>query len=183
MKFPQLYRIVCEKNFREELRYAVVKKDFTYATDSHVLVRHETSKLFDDVFISKIPAEGVALNHHILKALCLRSVIRAELFRVEIVLHTKDKSKNPQMCFDLPRIEFLKFPDFNKVLWNETDAKPLKQIIINPVLLHKACLAIDPELTYLKMYFQSEERSILIKPKLDSDYFGAVGVIMPCAWE
>lgn len=183
MKFPHLYRIVNNREFREELKHALVKRDFTYATDAHVLVRHKTELLFDDVFISNIPDKGIMLNHNILKAICAKTIIQAELFGPVLILKTKDRSRFPELSFDLPDADYVKFPEYEKVLYTEEEAMPLKRILLNPELLHKAALAVDPELPFLHLYFKEESKAILIKPKISSDYFGAVGVVMPCAWE
>jgi len=188
MKFPHLYRVVDKSNFREELQYALVKQDYTYATDAHVLVRHNTSSLFDDVFISHIRKEGIPLNYQILKAICLSSIVSVDLKDTLyspgiITLKSKDDYRYPNLEFCLKFASMMKFPDFEKVLFKEENAKPLDKIRIKPELLHNAAMAMDPELPILGLYFQDITKSILIKPKLDSDYYGAVGVIMPCMWE
>jgi hypothetical protein len=180
MKFPELYRIVTDKNFKEELTFALVKKDFTYATDSHVLIKHLTSKLFDEEFIKSLPNQGIGLNHNILKAICNKNIYNVAFESQDIIfLVSKDARLYPEMQFILPDIISIRFPDYNKVLFDEENAQPLKRITINPGLLYKAVMAIDPEWPYLNMYFQTDEKAILIKPKICSDYFGAVGVIMP----
>lgn len=183
MKFPHLYRVVNVKDIREEFNYALVKQDFTYATDAHILVRHKTNLLFDDVFISNIPKQGIMLNHFILKALCTKNVIRAELFGQVLILRSKNKSKYPDLSYELPDHLFDKFPDYEKVIYNEEDAMPIKCILLTPELLHKAALAIDPELPFLHLYFKDARKGILVKPRLASDYFGAIGIVMPYVWE
>jgi hypothetical protein len=179
MKFPHLYRITNSREYREELRHCLVKKDFTIATDSHVLVKHPTKNLFDEVFIDALPVNGIALNHFILKAICLTKISSVELFGPVLILKSEDRSRYAEMSFDLPDVDYIKWPDYNKVLFTEEEALPLKRITINPVLLHKAVMAMDPEYPFLNMYFKEEMKAILIKPKIYSDYFGAVGVIMP----
>jgi len=179
MKFPHLHLIVGSKEYREGLKYALVKKDFTIAANAHILVKHPTSNLFDETFINSLPEKGIPLNNQILKSICLAKVIGIELFGPVLILKSADRSKYPELSFDLPDVDYIKFPNHDKVLFKEEDAMPLMRIAIKPELFLKAAMAIDPEYPFLQMFFVEETKAILIKPKTSSEYFGAVGVVMP----
>jgi hypothetical protein len=183
MKFPHLYRIVGTDEMRPQLSHALVTKLYTYATNTHVMVRHITEKIFDESFVASLPEQGIALNSNILKAICRKDVENVELFGPVLILKSRDRSLYPELSFDLPDVASIKFPNHNSVMFTENLAKPISDICISARLYSDLMKAMDPYgVPFLKMYFRSQEGAILVKLKIDSDFYGADGLIMPAMY-
>jgi hypothetical protein len=184
MKFPHLYRVIADDNLREAMTVAYVTKTKTYATNAHVMAIHQTEKIFDQAFVESLPKEGLALPVNILKAICLRSVSSVTLSENKkvIILHGNNWT-DPTLHFNLTDASVYKFPEYEKVMFTEKDAQELKDICVSTKLLGDLMKALDPYgPQFLKMFFSTSDKAILCKLKIDSDFYGAEGVIMPAMY-
>lgn len=183
MKFPQLYRIVATDELRPQICVARVTKTYTYATNAHVLARHITEKIFDEVFVANLPENGIAIPYKALKAICSPSIDTVELSKDKKVLILKRSNwEDPDLHFNLP-LDLAKFPNYDSVMFNEKDAKPVSDICLSSKLFSDLMKAMDPYGSpFLNMFFSSKDKAILVKLRIDSDFYGADGVIMPAMY-
>lgn len=180
MNIPQLDLVIGKDNFRPQLQVALVTKEYTYATTAHVLVRHNTSVLFDEEFIKSLPKEGIGLTVEIIKAIRKKTVIALEIGVFEtIILKSIDKKKYPDMIFRLPDISNFNFPNYEKVIVSEKDSKPLDHIAFNPRLLGNAIKALATDTDLVRVFFTEDTKAILIRPKDSVIYSDSLAILMP----
>ena len=94
MKFPKLYLVCDAWELPPQFGYVKVDKDFTIATNAHIIVKHKTSELFKDDFVSSLPENGIMIHANAIKLICKSSTIKISLSddKNNIQLHQKDFS-------------------------------------------------------------------------------------------
>jgi hypothetical protein len=161
------------------MTHAFVTKEFTYASDAHILVRHNTEEIFNPEFCKDIPEQGIYIPSYVLKMIPQSKVIRLLLISgaTQIRLLRKDYS----LIFDLPKIDDMgKYPDADKLLDSDDPVKPLKEIALNPTLLHNLIQAMGHNGT-VRMKFKGADKNIICSPNTDAcDYPSVKALIMPC---
>lgn len=178
MKFPKLYLAVAD-DFLPVMSHAYVTKEFTYASDRHILVRHRTEEIFNTEFCKDIPEQGVFIPYHVLKMIPQAKTIKVLLLNNATQIKLLRKDYNP--IFDLPKIDDLgKYPDADKLLNSNDPTQPLEEIALNPALLHNLIQAMDPSST-VRMKFKGANKNIICSPNTDApDYPSVKALIMPC---
>lgn len=179
MKFPKLYLAVSDDFLRPVMSHAYVTKEFTYASDAHILVRHRTEEIFNPEFCKDIPEQGVYIPSYVLKMIHQSKVIG--LLLINNATQIKLLRKDYNLTFDLPKADDLgKYPDADKLINGNDPVQPLEEIALSPTLLHNLIQAIDHSST-VRMKFKGANKNIICSPNTDApDYPSVKALIMPC---
>jgi DNA polymerase III sliding clamp (beta) subunit (PCNA family) len=176
MKFPKLDLVCSNDDLRPAFSHVKVEKEFTFATDAHVLVRHNTSELFDESFLLSIPEEGLMIPKRAISLMRKNVTTNISLSddKKMIQLYQKDGSIISYRCSIQE-----KFPDANKLFPKKEDTKPLNEIVLSAYLLYNLAQAMGCETPILHLRFYEPTKAILVTPNQNSDYFSVIGIIMP----
>ena len=179
MKFPKLYLAVSYDWLQPVMSHAYVTKEFTYASDAHILVRHRTEEIFNPVFCKDIPEQGVYIPPYVLKMIHQSKVIG--LLLINNATQIKLIRKDYNLTFDLPKADDLgKYPDADKLLNSDDPVQPLDEIALNPTLLHNLIQAMNHN-SIVRMKFKGANKNIICSPNVaESDYPSVKALIMPC---
>jgi hypothetical protein len=176
MKFPKIDLCCGTDELRPALNYVCVTKDYTFASDAHVLVRHKTNEIFKDDFCEVIPESGIMIHRNAFAIMRRKSTNRITLSedKKTINLHQVDGSiiayncqpdyKSPAPGYSLPSIK---------------ECKPLDSIAVNANLLVRLAEGMGAPRGVLRMYFYEITKNILCDDNKEGNYFSAIGVIMP----
>jgi DNA polymerase III sliding clamp (beta) subunit (PCNA family) len=176
IKLPKL-DLVCENNsYRPVLANVKVTKEFTYASDEHIAVKHRTLKLFNSEFVDSIPDNGILIPSKVIKIINTKKTI-------SIVL-TEDKKQIQLNQLDGSKISYKLFTDGNypnveSVIPNNKDCTTLNEIAISASLLERLAQGMGANHSILHLKFFGASKVILCNTNNQGDYFGAIGVIMP----
>jgi len=176
MKFPKLYLVCDAWELRPQFQYAKVDKEFTIATNAHIIVKHKTSELFKDDFVDSLPENGIMIHANAIKLICKSSTVKISLSddKNNIQLHQKDLSwisYNCQPGLPFPSTDSL-FPELDK-------CQPLKEIALSANLLFNLAEGMGVRTKILHLYFYEPTKAILVKANNPDEYFSVIGLIMP----
>jgi len=176
MKFPKLYLVCDAWELRPQFGYVKVDKDFTIATNARIIVKHKTSELFKDDFVSLLPENGIMIHANAVKLICRQSTVNILLSddKNYIQLYQKDTSMISYNCQP-----GLSFPGTNKLFPELDKCQPLKEIALSANLLFNLAEGMGIRTKILHLYFYGPTKAILIKANNPDEYFSAIGLIMP----
>lgn len=175
MKFPKI-DLCCEDNLlRPVMSYVCVKKDFTFATDGHVLVRHVTSEIFKEEFVSSLPDDPIMIPSKAIFLMCQKATVKVSLTddKKQIQLHRLDGSVITYKLRDDCR-----YPDTNSVIPDPKNTKPISKIGLSSTLLSRLTDGLGCDIPILHMSFFDDHSAIYVTSP-HTFYEGAVGIIMP----
>lgn len=175
MKFPKLHLACSDDELRPQMEHICIEKEFTFASDAHILVRHKTEEIFDEYFFKSLPDHAILVHKNAVFLMCQKATLKIELSADKklIQLFRKDRSI---ISFKIP--DDLKYPNANSVIPDLKDIKPLKQIKFRYDFLHRLGDALGSDLQILKLSFISDSKSIHVTAAAN-DYESAIGLIMP----
>ena len=174
MKFPKLHLVCANDDLRPAMTHAKVNKDFTFASDTHVLVRHKTSEIFKDDFIASLPENGIMIPRRAIALMVKTAIIRVSLTddKKSIQLHQLDGSIITYKCADM------NYPDANSIIPDLKDIKPVDKIGLSSTLLDRLADGLGCDIPILHLNFFGQDKAIYVTSP-HSDYEGAIGIIMP----
>jgi hypothetical protein len=175
MKFPKIYQAISIDDLRPAMNHVKIEKEFTFATDAHILVRHRTSEIFNEEFVLSLPDEGIMIPYNAIVLMCKKSTVKISLTKDKkyIELHQLDGSFMTYKCYDDSN-----YPDANSIIPDIKDCKPLEKIGINTSLLNRLSDAMGCSIPILHLHFFNPHKAILVTTP-HSHYQFAIGIIMP----
>jgi len=183
MKFPKLHSVVdptvytdFPHGLRAGLSFINIQKEFTYATNAHTLVRHKTSELFNEEFYNSLPENGIILNARMIAEICRRDTSKVVLGDGTIEMVKNGYS----VLFVLPNRDDYHFPQYESVIPDIKDTKPVNEIAIKPHLLTDLYNAMGLNGEGIVMNLFAPTKAVLIRPNGEgSNYPSVVGILMP----
>lgn len=176
MKLPRIDLACLIDNYRPVYGYINLTKDYVYATNAHIIVRHKTHEVFKDTFIETIPDNGVLIPANAWKLARNKKTTR--------IAFTEDKLKIELYQEDSSIITYglgnhLNYVDCESVMPKKEDWTDLKEIGMTPRILN--LLSDAMECSTIKLQFYGANKAMLCLPNQSSStYFGVIGVCMPC---
>ena len=177
MKFPKLHLVCSNDDLRPTLNCVCVNKEFTYATNANILVRHKSSEIFEEDFISSLPDKEILIPATAISIICKKSTLKISLTddKQQIKLHQVDGSIIFYNLYD----DGCVYPNCEKIIPDENKYCSIDKIAINAKLLFYLSEGLGCNVPIMKMYFYGPSKAILVKSEY-CDYVGAIGIIMPC---
>jgi len=175
MKFPKLHLVCAADELRPNMEHICIDKEFTFASDGHILVRHMTSEIFEKNFIASLPAHSIMVHKKAVKLICEKATVKISLTddKKQIQLHRLDGSIISYKLY-IDRA----YPDANKIIPDIKDIKPLDKVGINSNLLDRLSDGLGCDIPVLHLNFFDRSHAIYVTSP-HSDYEDAVGIIMP----
>jgi hypothetical protein len=174
MKFPKLH-LVCSDDLRPVMSCVCVDKEYTFASDAHILVRHKTSEIFKDAFVKSLPEEKILIPKKAIFLVCQKMTTGVSLSddKKLFQIHRKDESVISFKLFTDGT-----YPNGNSVIPNPKDMKPVDEIGISSNLLDRLSDGMGCEQPILRLRFFDKTHAIYVTSN-HTDYNSAVGIIMP----
>jgi hypothetical protein len=175
MKFPKLHLVCSDDDLRPVMSCVCVDKEYTFASDVHILVRHKTSELFTDAFIESLPEGQILIPRKAIFLVCQKMTTEVSLSddKKLFQIHRKDESIISFKLFTDGT-----YPNGNSVIPDLKDMKPVDEIGISSNLLDRLSDGLGCERPILRLRFFDKMRAIYVT-SIFTDYGSAVGVIMP----
>jgi hypothetical protein len=175
MKFPKLHLVCADDELRPTLNCAFVGKEFTFASDAHILVRHKTTEVFKEDFIATLPESGIMIPRKALALICKKATFKIALTddKKQIQLHQEDGSV---ITYNLASGNY---PDANSIIPDPKNGKAVDKIGINADILLRLAQGMGCDHPVLELQFFDITKAVRVTSK-HSDYFDVVGIIMPC---
>lgn len=175
MKFPKLHLVCANDDFRPNMECICIGKEFTFASNGHILVRHKTSELFKDEFIASLPEESIMVHKRAVKLICERATVKISLTddKKQIQIHRLDGSV---ILYKLYTDRA--YPDANKIIPDLKDIKPIDKLGINSNYLDRLSDGMGCDIPILNLNFFDQSKVIYVTSH-HTDYEDAVGIIMP----
>ena len=174
MKFPKLH-LACDVNaLRPVMACVCVGKEFTFASDAHILVRHKTSEIFKDYFVNSLPEHSILIPSKAVALICKTATAKVSLTedKKQIQLHQMDGSVIIYRLFEGS------YPDANSIIPDPKNLMPINEISISSHLLSVLTDAMDCPISILHLRFFSKTQAIYVTSTY-SNYHSVVGIIMP----
>jgi hypothetical protein len=152
-----------------------VNKDFTYATDGHIAVRHVTSELFPEEFISSLSNDTILIPAQVIHVIRKRRTFRVSLTDDKTQIRIHQENGITVLCDLLCDV---KYPDVGSLIPAKKDCLPIDNISFNVEYLGHLIKGIGCSHPTIKMYFYGPTKAILVESEYG--YRSAVGIIMPC---
>lgn len=179
MNFPKLDRVCCADDYRQQFQFVKVEKDFTYATDAHIIVRHRTPELFPDYFLESLPEEGVLIHMKIIKNIREKRTTKVTLTDDKKMIELM-RSDGLNLFFKLPALSDYNFPQkINELFPQQSETTPLSVIAFNAGFLYKLSDGMAVTSNIVRLFLYDPTKAILVLPNGEGDFFGAIGLIMP----
>jgi hypothetical protein len=175
MKFPKLHLACANDELRPTMECICIDKEFTFASDAHILVRHRTSEIFKDDFVESLPKQSIMVNRKAVKLICEKATVKISLTddKKQIQLHRLDGSIISYKLYNDGN-----YPDANKIIPDLKDMKPVDKIGINSTLLDRLADGLGCSIPILHLNFFDQSHAIYVTSPY-SDYEFAIGIIMP----
>lgn len=178
---PKIYECLSDDLLRPVMCHALITKDETAASNSHILVVHKTSELFNQEFIDDLPEGGILVGKDALKDMALKNVQSVwydpEIKLIKVIHQPTGGGEVINRYFEvkIPEPGGWKFPDYNKV-WPEGVGE-VPEIKIKPLLLAKLFKAMGAEAA-LTMKFTDPTKGVICEGG-SYQWPSAKGLIMP----
>jgi hypothetical protein len=175
MKFPKLHLVCATDEIRFVMSCICVGKEFTFASDSHILVRHKTSEIFKADFVASLPENPILINRKAVFLICQKATEKVSLSddKKMIQLHRKDESVISFKLFTDGT-----YPDANKIIPDPKDSKPVDKIGINSNLLDRLSDGLGCDVPVLRIRFFDKMHAMYVT-STETDYVSAIAIIMP----
>ena len=175
MKFPKLHLVCAHDELRPTMECICVGKEYTYASDGHVLVRHNTTEIFKYDFTSSLPDESIMIHRKAIFLMCQKAT--------EMVSLSSDKTKFQLHRLDSSIITYKlytggKYVNAESVIPNLKDIKPLKKIGLSALLMSRLADGLGCDIPILHLSFITDHTAVYATSP-HTDYSGAIGIIMP----
>lgn len=175
MKFPKLDLVCSNDDLRPVMGCVRVEKEFTYATDAHIIVRHKTSEIFNPLFVETIPGEGINIPS--------RAIALMRKIATKNIALTDDKKQIQLFQVDdsiiTYRLNTDNYPKSESLWPDKKDCKPLAEIGLNAKKLNQLSEGLHSNFGILHLWFFEPTKAILCDTNGNGDYFSAIGLIMP----
>lgn len=174
MKFPKLHLVCSDDDLRPAMQCIQVGKEFTFASDAHILVRHKTSEIFKDEFVQTLPENPILIPRKAIYLVCQKATIKVSLSddKTSFQIHRTDGSL---ISYKLVNESY---PNANSIIPDRKNCKPLKEIGINASLLERLTEGMGCNIPIVHMYFFDIHQAIYVTSEY-TDYQSATGIIMP----
>lgn len=175
MKFPKLHLVTSNNELRPAMCCVCIGKEFTYASDAHILVRHKTSEIFKPEFVESLPEQPILVPGKCFKLVCQKSTTKVSLSddKKYFQIHRLDSSV---ISYKLVSENYV---NAESIIPNPKNSQPLKEIGINSNLLDRLSDGLGCDIPLLKLNFFDVRKAIYVTSK-QTDYESAIGIIMPC---
>jgi len=175
MKFPKLNLVVSDDELRPVMQCVQVGKEFTFASDDHILVRHKTLEIFKPEFVESLPNEPIMIPGKAIYMTCQKATFKVSLSddKKLFQLHRNDGSVISYKLFTDDN-----YPNANSIIPDPKDCKPLSKIGINSNLLDRLSDGLGCDIPILRLKFFADNKAIYVT-STHTDYESAVGIIMP----
>lgn len=175
MKFPKLHLACADDELCPAMECVCVGKEFTYASDAHILVRHKTSEIFDDKFVESLPENNVLIPRKAIYLMCQKLTTGVNLSddKKSIILKRTDGSEISFKFFT-----DRSYVDAESVIPKDKNYDSVKRIGLSSNLLDRLADAMGCNQSLLQLYFYGETKSVIVKTNY-SDYESVLGLIMP----
>jgi len=175
MKFPKLHLVCATDELRPVMSCICVNKEFTFASDAHILVRHRTSEIFGDDFVASLPESSILINRKAIFLICQKATEKVSLSddKKMIQLHRKDESVISFKLFTDGT-----YPDANKIIPDPKNMKLVDEIGINSNLLDRLSGGLGCDVPIIRIRFFDKTHAMHVTSNY-TDYASAVGIIMP----
>jgi hypothetical protein len=176
---PKIYECLSKDQLRPIMNYAFITKKKTVATDGHVLLVHDTEKIFDRDFVDALPKDGILVGETALRDMAKKT---AEFIHIQDgkirVMHKSREGYTP-VYWDYGTQEKLgTFPKWETVMPEKNGEDPPAAIGINAKLMLKLQTAFGHHCNGLKCYFNGAEKAIICEP-MNAEYNSPIGIVMP----
>jgi hypothetical protein len=177
MRFPKLHLVCVNDDLRPHMEHICIDKEYTFASDAHILVRHRTSEIFEKVFVSSLPDTAIMIHKRAVALMCRKATVKISLTedKKSVQLHQLDGSVIVYKLYTDRQ-----YPNANSIIPDLKDIKALDKIGINPSLLLRLSEGLGCNMPILHLSFFDKQKSIYVTSP-HSDYELAVGIIMPIA--
>jgi hypothetical protein len=187
-QFPKVSDILGNDNLRPILNYAVISKEYIYATNAFVLVRLKTKDYFDQKhFIDKLPDHPLFMDKFILKKMEQRSrmivtIAESDLSESGLMIKIKNVKTNETVFYSLKdtiAIGISKPLNYEAVIKQiqETPYEEVKEIGIHHPYLNALGNAMGANYG-LSIEIRSKTTGMIAKDANDTDS-NNLGIIMP----
>jgi hypothetical protein len=179
MKFPKLDTVCSKEGFRLFQQYVKIEKEFTFATDAHIIVRHNTEEIFKKEFFDSIPDSGIAIHWKLIKRIREIQTTKIKLSEDKkmIELIRKDSFN---MLFRLEDVNDIKFPpNFNDFFTAKKELSQIDSIALNANLLCILAEGMGATSEIIKLEFKGQDKNIYVSLNSGGEYACALGIIMP----
>lgn len=175
MKFPKLHLVCADDDYRLVMNHVCVGKEFTFASDAHILVRHKTSEIFEDDFVASLPENPILISRKAVLLICQKATEKVSLSddKKMIQLHRKDESVISFKLFTDGT-----YPDANKIIPDPKDSKPVDEIGINSNKLDRLSDGLGCDVPVLRIRFFDKTHAMYVT-STHTDYTSAIAIIMP----
>ena len=175
MKFPKLHLVCANDELRPQMQCICVGKEFTFASDAHILVRHRTSEIFKEDFVASLPDQSIMIPRKAIFLICQKATVKISLTddKKQIQLHRLDESVIIYKLYN-----DRSYPDANSIIPDPKDLKPISKIGINTDLLSRLTDGLGCDMPILHLSFFDDHKAIYVTTP-HSDYELAIGIIMP----
>lgn len=175
MKFPKLNLVVAHDELGPQMQCVQVGKEFTFASDAHILVRHLTAEIFKPDFVESLPKEPILIPGKAFHLVCQKATVKVTLSddKKLFQLHRLDESVISYKLFTDGN-----YPDANSIIPDPSKCKPLDEIGINSALLDRLSDGLGCDNPILHLRFFDKTQAIYVTSS-HTDHESAVGVIMP----
>jgi hypothetical protein len=174
MRFPKLHLVCSDDDLRPVISCVCVDKEYTFASDAHILVRHKTSEIFKDAFIESLPEGQILIPGKAIFFVCQKMTTGVSLSddKKLFQIHRKDESVISFKLFTGT------YPKANNIIPDPKDMKPVDEIGINSGLLDRLSDGFGCDMPILRMRFFDKTKAIYVTSN-QTEYKSAVGIIMP----
>lgn len=175
MKFPKLHLVCAVDELRPAMEHICIEKEFTFASDTHILVRHRTSEIFKEDFVTSLPEQSIMVHRRAVELICKKATVKIALTddKTQIQLHQLDGSIISYKIYN-----DRSYPNANSIIPDLIDMKPVDKIGLNSTLLDRLSDGLGCSIPILHLNFFDQSHAIYVTSP-HSDYEGAIGIIMP----
>jgi len=177
---PKIWKALPNDHYREVMTHCLIKKNHTVASDSYILVKHQTIDLFPESFIKTLPAEGIYVDAFGMKELAKKTASDVELLGDWLRIAHVDKTKTWYVEVKISQVDFSelgKYPDYESVIPKlKEDLGPQEKVKFNPMLMNNLKEAMGAH-KHLIFYFNKNVTGVTFV-KSDNEDYQAIGLIM-----
>lgn len=174
-QFPKIQNACAKDDLRPVMNYVFITKEHAVASNTHILVCHDSTELFNKDFIEKLPDHPILIHREDF------SKIGGKECHVEIhsdnVIKVHYKKNRPVLIEYEKEDKIGKFPNYKAVIPEEFDAE-INGIGLNPEFLITLRDSITSTKNTVQLYFKGEEYAINVKIR-DCEFNNYKAIIMP----
>lgn len=178
---PQIHEVIKKNPLRPVMEHALLTKNHLVATDTNVLIVHDTEEVFPSSFVEQIKTEYL-VHYTCLKEMSKKQTTNYYIENNQMIVENK-KGETKTFNLLINEQDGLKYPNWQSaipVLPDYIEEPKVGEIGVNPMLLNNLRMAIDPGCRATNLIFLGKTKPIWVEgisPKAEFNNYKAM--IMP----